>query len=61
MASERLQRQIDHLLDEAEEAISGFEWDALLQRPREFFPLLKEQGLTALGACQYLRGYRRVG
>jgi len=32
MASERLQRQIDRLLDEAEEAISGFDWDALLQR-----------------------------
>ena len=34
MASERLQRQIDRLLDEAEEAISSFDWDALLQRAR---------------------------
>ena len=32
MASERLQRQIDRLLDEAEEAITRFDWDALLQR-----------------------------
>ena len=32
MASERLQRQIERLLDEAEEAISRFDWDALLQR-----------------------------
>ncbi len=32
MASQRLQRQIDRLLDEAEEAISRFDWDALLQR-----------------------------
>jgi serine/threonine protein kinase len=32
MASERLQRQIDRLLDEAEEAISRFDWDALFQR-----------------------------
>ena len=32
MASERLQRQIDRLLDEAEEAISRFDWDGLLQR-----------------------------
>ena len=32
MASERLQRQIERLLDEAEEAISKFDWDALLQR-----------------------------
>ena len=32
MASERLSRQIDRLLDEAEEAISRFDWDALLQR-----------------------------
>jgi len=32
MASERLQRQIDRLLDEGEEAISRFDWAALLQR-----------------------------
>ncbi len=32
MVSERLQRQINRLLDEAEEAISRFDWDALLQR-----------------------------
>ena len=32
MVSERLQRQIDRLLDEAEEAISRFDWDALLLR-----------------------------
>ena len=32
MASDRLQRQIERLLDEAEEAISKFDWDALLQR-----------------------------
>jgi len=31
MASERLQRQIERTLDEAEEAISRFDWDALLQ------------------------------
>ncbi len=32
MASERLQRQIDRLLDEAEEAITRFDWAALFQR-----------------------------
>ena len=32
MAGERLQRQIDRLLDEAEEAITRFDWDALFQR-----------------------------
>ncbi len=32
MASERLQRQIDRLLDEGEEAIIGYDWDALRQR-----------------------------
>ena len=32
MASDRLQRQIERLLDEAEEAISRFDWEALLQR-----------------------------
>jgi len=29
MASERLRRQIERLLDEAEEAIVRFDWDAL--------------------------------
>jgi len=32
MASGKLQRQIDRILDEAKEAISRFDWDALLQR-----------------------------
>ncbi len=31
MASERIQRQIDRLLDEAEEAISRFDWESLHQ------------------------------
>ena len=31
MASERLQRQIERILDEAEEAISRFDWEALLR------------------------------
>ena len=31
MASERVQRQIDRLLDEAEEAISRFDWEAVRQ------------------------------
>ncbi len=32
MASDRLLRQIERLLDEAEEAISRFDWESLLQR-----------------------------
>ena len=32
MASERLQRQIDRLLDEAEKALESFDWQGLQQR-----------------------------
>ena len=31
MASERVQRQIDRLLDEAEEALTRFDWDSVRQ------------------------------
>ena len=31
MASERVQRQIDRLLDEAEKAISRYDWEAVRQ------------------------------
>ena len=32
MASERIQRRIDRLLDEADEAVSRFDWEAVRQR-----------------------------
>jgi hypothetical protein len=31
MATERVQRQIDRLLDDAEEALAGFDWDSVRQ------------------------------
>ena len=55
MASERIQRQIDRLLDEAEEALNRGEWalvqdragkvaalDPKTRTPRHFWPLLTE-------------------
>ncbi len=44
MASERLQRQIDRLLDEAEEAITRFDWDALFQRAQAVLAMDPEAG-----------------
>ena len=32
MPSDRIQRQIDHLLDEAEAAVSGLDWDVVRDR-----------------------------
>ena len=39
MVSERIQRQVDRLLDEAEEALSQFDWDAVRQRARAVLAL----------------------
>ncbi len=39
MASNRVQRQIDRLLDEAEEAITGQEWDTGGDRARSVLRL----------------------
>ena len=39
MASDRVQRQIDRLLDEAEEAITGQEWDTVGDRARSVLRL----------------------
>ena len=39
MASDRFQRQIDHLLDEAEEAITSQEWTTVGDRARSVLRL----------------------
>ena len=42
MASERTQRQIDRLLDEAEEAITGEDWSTVSSRARSVLALNPE-------------------
>ncbi len=39
MVSERVKRQIDGLLDEAEEALPQYEWDAVRQRAQPVLAL----------------------
>ena len=42
MASERVQRQIDRLLDEAEEAMVHLDWDVVFQRSQVVLTLQSE-------------------
>lgn len=54
MASERIQRQIDRLLDEAETAFAQRDWSGLQERPQDALALDPENGdaLTFLAAAQ---------
>ena len=54
MASERLKRQTDHLLDEAEEAISGPEWEVVGARAQAVLAIGPEnsEGLAFLEVAQ---------
>ena len=54
MASERIQRQIDRLLDEAETAFAQRDWSGLQERSQDALALDPENGdaLTFLAAAQ---------
>ncbi|MFQ6029670.1 MAG: hypothetical protein ACE5Q6_19505 [Dehalococcoidia bacterium] len=54
MASERIQRQIDRLLDEAEEAMAQLNWEVVYQRSRAVLALESDNpdALTYLGAAE---------
>jgi len=58
MASDRLQRQVERLLDEAEEAISKFDWEALLQRAQAVLAMDPENsdGLAFLATAERALG-----
>ncbi len=54
MASERLKRQIDSLLDEVEAAVSALDWDVVRDRTKAVLALDPENGdaLTYLAAAE---------
>ena len=58
MPSERIQRQIDRLLDEVEEAMSGQDWEAVGERARSVLRLDPENQ-DALSYLFLIHLYRR--
>ena len=58
MASDRIQRQIDRLLDEAEQAITSEDWSTVASRARSVLAIDPEntEGLAYLAAAERAQG-----
>lgn len=51
MVSERIQRHIDRLLNDADEALARFDWGAVASAPRPFFDSTLPTSTLSVSAC----------
>ena len=63
MASERIQRRIESLLDEADQAVSQFDWEAVRQRAEAVLRLdpQNSDALSYLAAANRGAGHGTIG